>query len=175
MSARPLANLAHALTVAPSLDGALVALSEALLEVDRAASVTLFRYDGRRGLLRDRLTPAGNAIVRQLVEARLDHLPPAVCAAVGAAGDFVDLAERSGESLRLLGWTRPDEDALLALRGLRVDGQLTAVLALHEPRKFFGARDARAVPRRPWRSSSWRSRASPIARRARRQCGRWRT
>ena len=140
MSARPLANLAHALTVAPSLDGALVALSEALLEVDRAASVTLFRYDGRRGLLRDRLTPAGNAIVRQLVEARLDHLPPAVCAAVGAAGDFVDLAERSGESLRLLGWTRPEEDALLALRGLRVDGQLTAVLALHEPRKFFGAR-----------------------------------
>lgn len=140
MSSKTLANLSHALNVAPSLDGALVALSEALLDMDRSASVTLFRYDGRRGLLRDRLTPRGNAIVRQLVEARLDHLPPAICSAVGTAGDFVDLGDHSIESLRLLGWTTPDPDSLLALRGLRVDGQLNAVVALCETRKFFGTR-----------------------------------
>lgn len=140
MSTKTLANLSHALNVAPSLDGALVALSEALMELDRTATVALFRYDGRRGLLRDRLTPRGNAIVRQLVEARLDHLPPAICAAVGAAGDFVDLGDDSPESLRLLGWTVPEADSLLALRGLRVDGQLNAVVALCETRKFFGTR-----------------------------------
>lgn len=140
MPPKTLANLAHALNVAPSLDGALVALSEALLEVDRGATVTLMRYDGRRGLLRDRLTPAGNAIVRQLVEARLDHLPPAICAAVTAAGDFVDLAEHSTECLRLLGWPAPDGEALLGMRGLKVDGQLSAVVTLCESRKFFGTR-----------------------------------
>lgn len=135
-----MSQLAHALNVAPSLDAALVALGEALLEVDRSATVALFRYDGRRGLLRDRLTPAGSAIVRSPVDARLDHLPPAAHSAVGAAGEFVDLAERSPEYLRLMGWPQPADDALLALRGLQVDGQLTAVLALYETRKFFGAR-----------------------------------
>lgn len=140
MPPKTLANLAHALNVAPSLDGALVALSEALLEVDRGATVTLMRYDGRRGLLRDRLTPAGNAVVRQLVEARLDHLPPAICAAVSAAGDVVDLGEHSSECLRTLGWTAPEDDMLLGLCGLKVDGQLSAVVALCESRKFFGTR-----------------------------------
>jgi hypothetical protein len=140
MSSRTISQLAHALSVAPSLDAALVALGEALLEVDRSATVALFRYDGRRGLLRDRLTPAGTAVVRLPVDARLDHLPPAAHSAVGAAGEFVDLAERSPEYLRLMGWSQPADDALLALRGMQVDGQLTAVLALYESRKFFGAR-----------------------------------
>jgi putative methionine-R-sulfoxide reductase with GAF domain len=140
MAPRTLPQLAHALHVAPSLDAALVALGEALLEVDRSASLALFQYNGRRGLLQDRLTPAGNRVVREAVDTRLDHLPPAALAAVGASTEFVDLGERSGEYLRLLGWARVDDDAALAVRGLRVDGQLAAVLALAETRKFFGAR-----------------------------------
>jgi hypothetical protein len=40
----------------------------------------------------------------------------------------------------MLGWHAPTDEAMLALRGLRVDGQLAAVLGLHETRKFFGAR-----------------------------------
>lgn len=140
MAPRTLPQLAHALQVAPSLEMALIALSEALAEVDRTAAVALFPYDGRRGLLRDRLTPRGTEVVRSTVETRLDHLPPAVTAAIGTATEFVDVGERSPDYLRLLGWPSPAEDALLALRGLRSDGELSAVLALYETRKFFGAR-----------------------------------
>ena len=140
MSTRTLAQLAHTLHAAASLDAALVALGEALLDMDRSASVALYRYNGRRGLLQDRLTPSDNRVVRQQVDARLDHLPAPALAAVGASADWVELGERSGEFLRLLGWPPVPDDGVLALRGLRVDGQLAAVLALHEPRKFFGAR-----------------------------------
>jgi putative methionine-R-sulfoxide reductase with GAF domain len=111
-----------------------------LLDEDRSASLALYRYNGRRGLLQDRLTPRDDHVVRQQVDARLDHLPAPAVAAVGAAADWVDLAERSGEFLRLLGWPSMPEEGYLALRGLRVDGQLVAVLALHETRKFFGTR-----------------------------------
>jgi putative methionine-R-sulfoxide reductase with GAF domain len=137
---RTLPQLAHSLAVAPSLDAALVALGEALLEVDRSASVALFRYNGRRGLLQDRLTPQRNRVVRETVDTRLDHLPPAALAAVGASTEFVDLGDRSVEFLRMLGWPAPAEDGMLSLRGLRSDGQLVAVLGLYETRKFFGAR-----------------------------------
>src|SRR5688500_14952081 len=140
MSSRTLAQLAHALHAAPSLDAALVALGEALLDVDRSASLALYRYNGRRGLLQDRLTPSDDRVVREPVDARLDHLPSTALTAVQAAADWVDLGERSGEFLHLLGWPPVPDDGALALRGLRVDGQLAAVLALHETRKFFGAR-----------------------------------
>lgn len=140
MSSRTLAHLAHALQVAPSLEGALLAMGESLSELDRGASLALFRYDERRGLLRDRLTPVGTRVVQTNVETRLDHLPPAVLHVVSAATEFVDLAERSADYLRLLGWTNPAEEALLSLRGMRTDGQLVAVLALYETRKFFGTR-----------------------------------
>jgi hypothetical protein len=140
MSSRTLAQLAHALHAAPSLDAALVALGEALLDVDRSASLALYRYNGRRGLLQDRLTPSDDRVVRDTVDARLDHLPSTARTAVQAAADWVDLGERSGEFLHLLGWPPVPDDGALALRGLRVDGQLAAVLALHETRKFFGAR-----------------------------------
>jgi len=140
MPPKTLANLAHALNVAPSLEGALVALSDALLELDRSATVTLMNYDARRGLLRDRLTPTGSSVSRQLVEARLDHLPPAIVAGVSGAGEMVDIGEKSSECLRMLGWDCPDDDVLVGMRGLKVDGQLCAVVTLSETRKFFGAR-----------------------------------
>ncbi|MCC7322568.1 MAG: hypothetical protein IT358_01965, partial [Gemmatimonadaceae bacterium] len=47
MSIKSLPSLAHALSVAPDLDAALVALGEALAESDRSAIVSVFRYDGR--------------------------------------------------------------------------------------------------------------------------------
>ena len=137
---RTLPQLAHSLNVAPTLDAALVALGETLLEVDRSAAVALFRFNERRGLLQERLTPQRNRVVRESVDTRLDHLPPAALAAVGSSGEFVDLGERSVEFLRMLGWPAPAEDGMLSLRGLKSDGQLLAVLALSETRKFFGAR-----------------------------------
>ncbi|MFN8667347.1 MAG: hypothetical protein U0164_09165 [Gemmatimonadaceae bacterium] len=105
MSIKSLPSLAHALSVAPDLDAALVALGEALTEADRSALVSVFRYDGRREMLRERLTPAQERVVRATVDTTIDHLPPAARAMVANGGQFVDLGDRSVEYARLLGLT----------------------------------------------------------------------
>ena len=74
MSTRALPSLAHALGVAPDLDATLVALGEALLDGDRSALLALFRFDGRKQLLKDRLTPIGDK-----VSARLSIRPSITC------------------------------------------------------------------------------------------------
>ena len=56
MPPRTLATLAHALSVAPDVDAALLALADALAEVDRFAQIALVRYDARREMLVDRLS-----------------------------------------------------------------------------------------------------------------------
>ncbi|MGQ0647697.1 MAG: GAF domain-containing protein [Gemmatimonadaceae bacterium] len=140
MSTRSLPSLAHALSVAPDLDAALVALGEALTEADRSAVLGLLRYDGRRSLLRDRLTPSGGQVLRSTVDTTIDHLPPAVRAMLANGGQFVDLGDKSGEYARLLGLTAFADGGVLSLRGLLTDGQLSAVLALYEQRRMFGTR-----------------------------------
>ena len=140
MPPRTLASLAHALSVAPDLDAALIALGEGLADVDRAAALALLRYDGRREMLRERLTPTGGKVERTPVETTFDHLPPEVRLAVAAGGQFVDLAEHSEEYARLFGLRLLGEGSVLALRGIRVDAHLAAVVALYEPKKIFGAR-----------------------------------
>ncbi len=140
MAPRSLASLAHALGATSDLDGALVALSECVAEMDRGASIALLRYDGRREMLRERLTPVLGRIERQPVETTFDHLPAPVQMKVAAGGQFVDMAERSAEYARLFGFTHALDGGALALRGLRVEGYLAAVLVLYEPRKIFGTR-----------------------------------
>ena len=140
MPPRTLASLAHALSVAPDLDAALVALGEALAEVDRTSTGALLRYDGRREMLSDRLTPAGGGIERSAVETTFDHLPPPVRLAVASGGQFVDLADQSEEYARLFRLRPQPEGGWLSLRGVRADGHLTAVIALYEPKKIFGTR-----------------------------------
>ncbi|MCC6319432.1 MAG: GAF domain-containing protein [Gemmatimonadaceae bacterium] len=140
MTPRSLPSLAHALSVAPDLDAALVALGEALVEADRTAVLGLLRYDGRRSLLRDRLTPSGGQVVRAPVDTTIDHLPATVRTMLASGGQFVDLGEKSGEYARLLGLTAFSDGGVLSLRGLLTDGQLSAVLALYEQRRMFGTR-----------------------------------
>jgi hypothetical protein len=127
------------LATAPSLDAALVALGEGLADVDRSAHLVLLRYDGRRQMLVDRLTPAGGRVTRSPVETTFDHLPAPIRQAVSHGGQFVDLDDRSDEYGRLFGLT-PVPDGQLALRGLRFDGYLAAIVALYEPKKIFGTR-----------------------------------
>jgi hypothetical protein len=98
------------------------------------------RYDERRGILRDRLTPSGGKVARAPVDTTLDHFPPATRALISAGGQFVDLGERAAEFARLLGLTVFADGGALALRGLTTDGTLSAVLALYEQRKMFGSR-----------------------------------
>jgi hypothetical protein len=137
---RALPSLAHALSVAPDLNTALVALGEALIDGDRGAVLALLRYDGRKEMLRERLTPTGGRVETSTVDTTFDHLPPHIRTLVSGGGQFVDLGEKSVEYARLFGLTPFADGGLLALRGLTTDGQLTAVLALYEQRKMFGTR-----------------------------------
>jgi hypothetical protein len=142
MSSRNLPSLAHALSVAPDFDAALVALGEGLADVDRTALLGLLRYDARKEMLRERLTPHGGRVARTPVETTFDHLPVSTRMQVSAGGQFVDLGERSAEYARLFGFAPFADGGILSLRGVRVDGLLAAVVALYEQKKMFGTRAA---------------------------------
>ena len=142
MPPRTLQSLAHALAAAPDLDAALVALGEGLAEIDRSACIALLRYDGRREMLVDRLTPNGGAVRRTPVETTFDHLSAPIRRAVTGGGQFVELGEQSVEYARLFGLPPFTDGGLLALRGLRFDGNLAAIVALYEPKKIFGTRSS---------------------------------
>jgi putative methionine-R-sulfoxide reductase with GAF domain len=139
MPPRTIASLAHALGAAPDLDAALLALAETLAELDRGAQLALFPYDARRELLSERVAPAGTGLARTTADASLEHLPSQVRQGLQAGARFIELADRSADYARLLGFAAP-ADAMLSVRGLVVEGHLVAVLALLEPRRIFGAR-----------------------------------
>ncbi|HEX5972910.1 MAG TPA: GAF domain-containing protein [Gemmatimonadaceae bacterium] len=145
MPPRTLATLAHALSVAPDVQSALLGLSDALSEVDRFAQVALVRFDARRSMLVDRLVPAGDTVTHDRLETTFDHLPTRERIAVTAGGAFVDFGDQSDEFAGLLGFTKFNDVGWLSLRGLRFDGQLAAVLVLYETRKFFGARSSERI------------------------------
>ena len=139
MPPRTLASLAHALTVSASPDAALQALGEALAEVDRFAQMALVTFDERRGMLRERILPSG---ARATLETTFDHLPTRERQTIAAGGQFVDFGESGDEFARLLQIPSLGEQGWLSIRGLRIDGQLSALLVLYESRKMFGARTA---------------------------------
>jgi hypothetical protein len=140
MAPRTLQSLAHALASAPDLDAALVALGEGLAEVDRTAYVALLRYDGRREMIVDRLTPTGGTVGRTMVETTFDHLSAPVRHGVSQGAEFIDLGDQSQEYARLFGMMPFADGGMLALRGIRFDGYLAAVVALYESKKIFGTR-----------------------------------
>jgi hypothetical protein len=140
MAPRTLQSLAHALASAPDLDAALVALGEGLAAVARTAYVALLRYDGRREMIVDRLTPTGGTVGRTMVETTFDHLSAPVRHAVSQGAEFIDLGDQSQEYARLFGMMPFADGGMLALRGIRFDGYLAAVVALYESKKIFGTR-----------------------------------
>ena len=142
MPPRTLATLAHALTVAPSLDQALLALADSLVEVDRFAQLALVRYDAKRSLLRDRLVVADAAVIASALDTTFDHIPTRERAAIGAGGMFVDFAESSDEFARLFAMNPLPEPGWLSVRGIRFEGHLSALLVLYETRKIFGTRSS---------------------------------
>lgn len=139
---RSLASLAHALTVASDLEGALIALGDSLVEIDRGASLALLAYDARREMLRERLSPVGGEVHRSSIDTTFDHLPESARTRIMAGGPFHDVTDKTADWPRLLGFSGAADGGILALRGLRIDGSLGAVLALYEPRKIFGTRTA---------------------------------
>jgi len=142
MPPRTLATLAHALSVAPDIDASLLALADALTEVDRFAQIALVRFDARRGMLVDRLTPNGRVVTRTRLETTFDHLPTRERIAVTAAGSFVDFGDNSDEFAPLFALAKLPDVGWLSLRGIRFEGQLAGIVVLYEARKFFGTRSS---------------------------------
>src|SRR4051812_704296 len=140
MPPRTLASLAHALTVANDVQAALGALGEALAEIDRTAQLALVKYDHRRSMLRERLVPNDGGVEVTALDTTIDHLPNRERAAVMGGGQFVEFTDSADEFARLFGLRGFEEPGWLSARGIRFEGQLSAVLVLYETRKIFGTR-----------------------------------
>ena len=140
MPPRTLASLAHALGASSDLDGALIALGDCLVELDRGAGLALLKYDARKQMLRERLAPTNGSVVHSVMETTFDHLPEPARVKVSAGGQFVELTDKSADYARLFGFPSSLDGGLLSLRGLSVEGALAAVLVMYEPRKIFGTK-----------------------------------
>ena len=140
MPPRTLDSLAHALSAAPDLSTALVALGEGLAEVERSAYVGLVRHDAKLGMLTEMLTPAGPRVDRVPLEVALAHLPKNLAFKIAAGAEFVDAAEQSREYAKLIGFRALPEGGHLSLKGVRIEGQLSAIVACYEARRIFGTR-----------------------------------
>ncbi|HYD54858.1 MAG TPA: GAF domain-containing protein [Gemmatimonadaceae bacterium] len=142
MPPRTLASLAHALSAAPDLDATLVALGEALIEVDRSAQLALVSFDARKGLMWERLTPAEGRVDRLVVATSLEHLPSRERGIISAGTRAVDFGAQSDDVARLLALAPQAEGGWLTLQGIRFEGHLSGIVALFEPKRFFGTRTA---------------------------------
>jgi len=142
MPPRTLASLAHALSAAPDLDATLVALGEALTDVDRSAQLALVSFDARKGLMWERITPIGGKVDRLVLATSIEHLPSRERGIVSAGTRAVDFGAQSDDVARLLALQPQSEGGWLTLQGLRFEGHLSAIVALFEPKRFFGTRTA---------------------------------
>jgi hypothetical protein len=140
MAPRTLAALSTVLSSVGNTAEALNALAQDIAEHDRNGHVVLFIYDAKRELLSERLMPAHEGMRTAQIEIALDHLPTAVRRILLAGRQFADLAGESGDYQKLLGAGANPEAGVLLLRGLLVDGELSGVLALSEPKTRFGHR-----------------------------------
>jgi len=140
MSTNSLASLAHALSAATDLDAAFVALAEGLAEADRESHVALLRLDAKHALLKERLLASGSKIERIPLETSIEQFPKAVAQKVASGGAFADVGDESPEFARMLGLPAVADGGHLALRGVRLDRQLAAVVACLEPKRVFGTR-----------------------------------
>jgi hypothetical protein len=140
MAPRTLAALSTVLSSVGNTAEALNALAQDIGEHDRNGHVVLFIYDAKRELLSERLMPAHEGMRTAQIEIALDHLPTAVRRTLLAGRQFADLGGESGDYQKLLGAGANPEAGVLLLRGLLVDGELSGVLALSEPKTRFGHR-----------------------------------
>ncbi len=140
MQESTLVSLAQSLAAAPDLDAAFVALAEGLAEFDRAAVAGYIVAHARELQLVERVVWQNGRAARAPLQVSLHQFPSAVVAKVLAGGAFVDIGDDSDTFARMLQLPPLPEPGELALRGIRFDGDLVGVLALHEPRRVFGPR-----------------------------------
>lgn len=140
MAPRTLAGLSTVLVSARTIPLALHALNQDVAEHDRNASLALFLYDGRKEVLCGRILPTGDESRAVAAEVALDHLPAPVRRTILAGRELADVGSESGDYQKLLGTNSSPDTPVLLLRGLLVDGELAAVLALSEGKTRFGQR-----------------------------------
>jgi len=140
MAPRTLGGLSTILAAAANVSDALRALSHDVSEHDRHASIVLFMYDARREVFCERLVPSLDGSKSTSLEIAIDHLPTAARRTIAAGRQFADMAGESGDYQKLLGVGASPEAGVLLLRGLLVDGEVAAVLALSESKTRFGQR-----------------------------------
>lgn len=140
MPPRTLDSLAHALGAAHDLSAALVALGGGLAELERSAYVGLVRHDAKSGMLTEFVTPVGPRVERVPLEVAFSHLPQQVASKIAAGAEFVDAGDQSPEFARLLGMRVLAEGGNLSLKGIRIEGQLAALVVCYEARRVFGTR-----------------------------------
>lgn len=140
MAPRTLASLSIVLSAAGNVAEALNALAQDVSEHDKNGHLALFTFDAKRDVLSERLVPAHEGMRTAQIEIALDHLPTAVRRTLTAGKQFADLATESGDYQKLLGVGNNPEAGVLLLRGLLVDGELAAIVALSEPKTRFGHR-----------------------------------
>jgi GAF domain-containing protein len=137
MPIRTLDSLAHALGAATTFDAALVALSEAVADVDRDATIAWCRVEPKRAMIVERREPAAGGAQVSPLDMAVDQFPKSVVASVSAGGTFADVGDEAAAFAGMLGLP-PWQGARLALRGVRVDGELVGILALREQPRVFG-------------------------------------
>ncbi|MFN2635980.1 MAG: hypothetical protein ABR585_03000 [Gemmatimonadaceae bacterium] len=140
MAPRTLGGLSTVLAAAANVPDALRALAHDVSEHDRNANIVLYTYDARREVLSERLVPSIDGTKTAQLEVAMDHLPSSIRRTVTAGRQFADLGSESAEYQKLLGVGASPEAGILLLRGLLVDGELSAILALSEAKTRFGQR-----------------------------------
>jgi len=131
MPAKSLATLAADFFAAADLDVALRLLNDEF--GDKYLTIALLEYDGRRSTLKGRgpKTPPGGT-ERALMA--LDHIPAQARFTLLAGQRFADLGDQGSQYANVLGISADSGTARLYIKGIVLDGALTAVLAVHDPR-----------------------------------------
>ena len=140
MPAQVLVSLSHALAASTDLDAAFVALAEGVADLDRSATVALVAVDARDARLTSGLLTDGSHLERLPLDVSLRQFPAPVVQRVGAGGTMVEVGDESDAFAKMLRLPAFGEAGQLALRGIRVDGELRALLALYETASTYGQR-----------------------------------
>lgn len=140
MSESTLVSLSHALAAATGLEAAYVALAEGLAELDRSAVVALLTTNAREGRITACHVMERGPVERFPLDVALRQFATDIVQRVSAGGTFAEVGDESDTFARMLRLPALLESGALAMRGVRVDGELSAILALYEPRSAFGPR-----------------------------------
>ncbi len=140
MASRTLAGLSAILSAARSLPEALTALAQEAAEADRGALLAVYDHDQQRGALVRRHSIVDGAPKVSELNVALDHFPGPVRKSLLLAKAFAEFGSQSDDYMKLLGFPAATESGVFLVRGCVLDGELSAVIALYEPKRVFGPR-----------------------------------